>query len=849
MQKNNDMKLNKDIEEKIKRCLKTKPILFTGAGFSYGSENCQKETIPTGDQLKEKILVSLLGYERTSAEYKELVGHTLSRVCEFAKSEKSEAKLTDFIVEQLSGFEPKDFHRIIATSNLWKRVYTVNIDDIFEKSAKPGTLAIQNRNRQISYTGAKQIEYIKLHGCINNPSEGLVFSSHEYIDSMLRSTDYRYNQFAQDMQKEDFIIIGTELDEIDIDYYLKLFNLVSKNTSRGQLFFVNPKPSMLFKSKVKDLGAIIIECTTEQFAGFIQSLSEQGISNTNKHEIDGYLYVNKKYDNEKTFKGYRSSLYFGAEPNLKDIIFDWDFNNPQINELYSRIVELVDVNDRDCIIVSLYGKALSGKTTYAKRLSSFFIRDNFAVYEYIGKRFDYYDFASKCKMTEERKIVLIVENAGFYYSSLVALKKVFPVEKQLIIITTSRTYSHNRRRYCLVSESGFIEIPITGSTDSDSGEFANNIITKLDEKGFLGRLKAKNKTQRINEVQKHNDVSSFLFSITDGAKFRERLICQYNSKQLKGFSHDFLTVLAFYQLMELPYFPLEMLAIWNIDKYKDTLSICDDFITIRPDYNGVSLRSDVLTKALVKQATSHEKIRLIREMLVLISSQTTETIHTYWSEQAASLMKVKLLRSCLKMKIGDIKNLLSDIKNYYNDDFNYWLQVGIAEQYDSDYETALIHFRQAESLSPQSYIVRNAIARNYLRLSNEGSDNDAAKEKFEQGEKLMLKLISDSEDFQVKAYSIHCLLYEKVRFYKRKKIVPTKKEARDMVTMLKQVVDKDPSGPMSNHISSIVYSFLKDSNLLSNTISFQIDDLRLVKKMMQKDGVNVTQMVEDFELD
>jgi hypothetical protein len=845
------MNISKDIEAKLERCLRTNPILFTGAGFSFGAENSQGKKIPSGEQLKKDILLNLLAFDESSSEYKELIQYTLSQVCEFARSEKSEAKLSDYIVEQLTGFYPKEYHKIIASSGLWKRVYTVNLDDVFEKSVPQGTLAIQNRMRSISYTSAKQIEYIKLHGCINNPSEGLVFSSQEYIDSMMHSTDYRYNQFAQDMQKEDFVIVGTEMNELDIDYYIKLFGLVSKNTAKGQLFFINPKPSILLKSKVKELGASIIEWTTEQFAEYIKTLP---ICNNNiiVKEIDGFLYVNKKYDLEKTFKGYRSSLYFGAEPDLKDIIFDWDFPNPEIENLYDRIIELTDLNDKACIIVSLYGKALSGKTIYSKRLSSCFIRDNFAVYEYTGKRFDYYNFANKCKYTKESKIVLIVENASFYYSSLVALKKVFPKEKQLVIITTARTYSHNRRRYCLVPEADYLEIPISGSTNSDTGLFAKNIIDKLDEKGYLGRLKALELKQRVIEVRKYNDVSSFLFSITDGILFRKRLITRFNkftSKPINGFALDFLTALAFYQKLELPYFPMEMLALWNVDKYNETLSICDDFITIHDDNNGISLRSDVLTKILINKISGHNKIRLLKEILALVSSQTTETIHTYWSEMAASLMKVKLLRSCLNMNMGDIKNLLFDVKSYYNDDFNYWLQVGIAEQYDSDYETALIHFRQAESLSPSSYLVRNAIARNYLRMAHGEKDDLVAKDNFETGEKLMLKLISDSEDFQVKAYSIHCLLYEKVRFYKKHNIIPNKKEANGMVTMLKQVVDKDPNGPMSNHISGIVYSFLKSCNLLSNAFSFQMDDLKLIKKMMQKDGIDVTQMVEDFELD
>jgi len=133
-------------------------------------------------------------------------------------------------------------------------------------------------------------------------------------------------------------------------------------------------------------------------------------------------------------------------------------------------------------------------------------------------------------------------------------------------------------------------------------------------------------------------------------------------------------------------------------------------------------------------------------------------------------MKGKALRGKLKISNLAVKNMLTEIKNYYNDDYNYWIQVGISEQSDGEYDRALNHFRQAESISPNSYLVQNAIARNYLRQANSMKKYEEAKEYFEEGERGMLSLIRNRDEFQVKAFSTHCYLFEKIKFVKRRKI-------------------------------------------------------------------------------
>lgn len=69
-------------------------------------------------------------------------------------------------------------------------------------------------------------------------------------------------------------------------------------------------------------------------------------------------------------------------------------------------------------------------------------------------------------------------------------------------------------------------------------------------------------------------------------------------------------------------------------------------------------------------------------------------------------MRDKLLKDKLKVNQKDLKAIFYEIKDYYSNNYNYWLQLGIAEQLDKDYEKALNHFTQAEALGPKSYMVK-----------------------------------------------------------------------------------------------------------------------------------------------
>lgn len=137
-----------------------RPILFTGAGFSYGATNGNNNPLPLGNDLKDILLTKFIGYKKESSEYIELHAQSLSDVYEYCENFFTPEKAADFLKELFSECTPKNYHSIIAGYN-WKKIYTINIDDLMERSSKLGKFVIQNQRRRVtSYNVDNTLSYM-----------------------------------------------------------------------------------------------------------------------------------------------------------------------------------------------------------------------------------------------------------------------------------------------------------------------------------------------------------------------------------------------------------------------------------------------------------------------------------------------------------------------------------------------------------------------------------------------------------------------------------------------------------------------------------------------------------------
>lgn len=689
-----------------------------------------------------------------------------------------------------------------------------------------------------------------MHGSVRNPSEGFVFSPEEYVET-ITNFDYRFSTLAIDMHSEHFIFVGSNFDDFNIDYYMKLYDNAGVPSAKGKLFFITPKPTLFLKKKIENLQGILIEWTTQDFLEFISKQKEEKII-SNEYNLHKEL-MSHSFDNIKTIKdkilksenteNYQSRLYFGDEPKFEDIYLEWDFINQNLLDTYFKFEG--EKTNCNYSIFSIVGKAYIGKSTFLKRLAVKLDNEQYETFIYTGRYFNFYPFGQYIKKSQNSKFALIIDNAGYNYIAIKHLIGMLPNDKHLTIITGARPYFHFRNRYNLV-DMNFYEYEFEKFISTD---YAKNVLDKLKEKGFLGDLsKLLTEEERIKSICKNNDVMSSLFTLTYGKGFVKRLNKDLvplleNNDEIR----EILIAIAIFSRIELPYFPIEIINQLTNNKANKIKERIEDFIKY-PDSKSILLRNAFLEETILKGVGKEKIVSVIKRILLSISSLVDNSIHTYWNEIHAGLIKEKLLRQKLKLSSSEIQSLLYKIRNYYSDNFNYWIQLGISEQREKDFEKALNHFKVAESLRPNSYMVQTSIGNNFLKQANSLQSYNIAKSYFQEGENILKKLIAEKEEFQVRAYATHCLLFEKIKFYDKFKLDITNKEISQMYNQLETIINKDDNDIMAKHINNEFYQFLKRRNK-TNVIRISMKDMSKLKYYFSDYKIDEDSITDEIELE
>ena len=257
--------------EEVRHIMETEPpMLFLGAGFSVGAVN-EYGDIPLGNSLKQEIINIFVQDNVDEEAAKEIEQYELQDVCEFIdESLKQHAELRNFFQKRLGNVKPADFHYKLSTYP-WKKIYTVNIDNLVETLYKksPYKLLVQNQSKQkMDY---HDLEYMKLHGCVNGFAEELVFSRKEYNNLISGRMNFKLNDLGHDIQRETFIFIGASMDEADIDSYIIKYEQAGY-FRKGKMIFVDPKPSIKVRNRINSFSGILLEWTTKQFMDFLDTI-------------------------------------------------------------------------------------------------------------------------------------------------------------------------------------------------------------------------------------------------------------------------------------------------------------------------------------------------------------------------------------------------------------------------------------------------------------------------------------------------------------------------------------------------------------------------------------------------
>lgn len=175
-------------------------VLMTGAGFSGDARDKDGNALPDSRRMSEELW-ALIGFpgEPDGSSLADLYDAALLRVPD---------RLQAYIDRRLRiGDAPLPRHLATWLSAPWKRIYTLNVDDL--------ELAVE---RQFSLP---RRAIIHLNGFVAHGAKELTFSTLQYA-SRLVGPDQIYQQLVEDLVSSPFVFAGTSLDEIVLWQHVEL---------------------------------------------------------------------------------------------------------------------------------------------------------------------------------------------------------------------------------------------------------------------------------------------------------------------------------------------------------------------------------------------------------------------------------------------------------------------------------------------------------------------------------------------------------------------------------------------------------------------------------------------------
>lgn len=740
------------------------PYLYLGAGFSFGAKNEMGEEIPDGKKLKEIVLNVIKLTDKNIFE--EEKNTELATVCQDLK-DLDEKLYLKTIIDALSDFAPLNFHKYVADYK-WNSIFTVNIDDIVEQVYDNDKLQIFVSKSNKENVKEKKQKLFKLHGCVRHPNEGIVFSRNEYLNAMTNVNDFRMLQLLTALNSNGFFVIGTEMKEDDLEYFKTIYEKSGDELMGHRIVFINPYPTSKFQRFIENHHNFsLIKCDTEEFFTFIHNntlnlqkeyYSFKGIQRRNNLCSMELLREKIKRDGESTYK---TKLYYGNAPTWDDFFEGFIIKYQHIAEVEKELL-----NNQGKRIYVIFGALYSGKTSFLMRL--FFDischSDSLCLYN-TSDEFTVSSIKEVIKSIPDnnsiKKIYLFYDDFGENYTEF---QKAIDIDPRIILVTTSYELIHQRKKYALNNE-------FTVSIQLRNYLHEQDVIAikdKFSEKGLEGDLLGKEISEWKKRISINENIVSALYNLTQGLDFQKRYIEIIKSDQnfLLEDNYKLIVIAAMCYKLGIPHIRPEMLSEERIVLSRKVVNDCCDYLTIT-ESGAIKIKSLFIADAiLANKDIKKDLIKYIINICISIAQNVQEKGMSYYKKVYEYLTKYKYLKM-LNLSDVEISYLYEKLQKYYNDKSYYWLQVGLVEQSEFEFEYALTHFKSASVINPKSYGIIHAIARNYCKQAQYIDSKFQAKEFFLQGEKLFLDLIQNKDYESSKSYAIHSLISETIHFYKK----------------------------------------------------------------------------------
>lgn len=508
--------------------------LLLGAGASFGAHGGDKTELKGGADLAEDLnALFRLGLEKPDSGNLPLV------YGDIAEQQLLKPRLNNFLRNRFFRCTPS-WQSILYTLN-WKRIWTLNIDDVLERSM-PSTLRRTLSQhlwcdpfRPRTLTG-EELQLIYLHGkasLLDSKPDHLIFSLKEYA-ARQETTPGWHAEFRSEFVKKPFIICGAKLqDEYDLIAVLEFGNrsrerggcpsvVVLRDFAPGQaeryarqgLIPVRAKGDVFFKALIEDVEARLRTIPTETES---HTLARPEILSKFKSLKLSELRPKKPLD-----------FYASAETQWVHIQDNLDAHFYVVEASVTWLAEDTDTTPRVSLIS---GGSISGKTAAAYRIAERLVSKGYEVWQFRGEERFSEDSLVQF-IDSSKKIAFLFDDCSDFSGSIgCVIEKARKLRRKLRIVATCETPRLRAVQMDLM--------------DADVKPFSleplfrndfSALFSKREQKGRLGRLTGSSLNDSWKEFNKHYNrrLLEWLESLENAHSYRETIEKILSSPQSGG---------------------------------------------------------------------------------------------------------------------------------------------------------------------------------------------------------------------------------------------------------------------------------------------------------------------------
>ena len=453
-------------ENSLIHAMKTGINVFVGAGFSLYAYDKKKQNLPSGNGLVDE-LKSMFNVKAASLS---MISTILQR--------KAKTEFKAFLTERFSVDSYESFYNNLNLVNV-KSYFTTNIDNLIPKivSAENSKRFINDLLVNGENADANRINYLPLHGCVENPENEYVFDV-QSLATTFGNNSRIWSYLSNACEKNPTIFLGYSYSDNSVIQALSSYRTFENAQKEKWILLYNPTDDQIEFYEALDFT--IIKGEIKEFLELLPNILDNEELSGKKNEEEEIRDIFKSnlvpLDNRNQVSRPIIDFFRGQVPIWSDILS----NKIYRVSYYKQIQDSIYNQNRQTIVI---GAPVSGKTTLAMLLA-YNVQFEGVKLMYSGLTLSKVDFI--LKILGNLKALIFVENFTDNIEAFLKLSQA----KNITVVGVDRSQFYSTVSHMLTPQM-FDIINVTELSDNDIQGVFNSVPVEIKASSMKTKRKSK----------------------------------------------------------------------------------------------------------------------------------------------------------------------------------------------------------------------------------------------------------------------------------------------------------------------------------------------------------------------